>query len=94
VIDLRTMVPFDLDTVLASVRKTGRVLIAHEDVLFGGFGAEVAAQIGEAAFADLDAPVRRYAGAPAPIPYNWFLEEKVLPQTSGLREAIRDLAAF
>ncbi len=94
VIDLRTMVPLDLETVLASVRKTGRVLITHEDVLFGGFGAEVAARIADDAFEDLDAPVKRYAGRNAPVPYNWFLEERILPQTRGLIAAIEDLAGY
>jgi len=94
VVDLRTMVPLDRETVLRSVRKTGRVLVAHEDVLFAGFGAEVAAQIADSAFRDLDAPVRRYGGADSPIPYNWFLEERTLPQTKGLTEAILDLARY
>ena len=93
-IDLRTMVPLDMETVVGSVRKTGRVLVAHEDVLSGGFGAEVAARIADEAFAWLDAPVRRYAGANTPVPYNWFLEEQVLPQVSGLTAALQDLAEF
>lgn len=94
VIDIRTMVPLDLETILASVRKTGRVLIVHEDVLFSGFGAELAAQIGEQGFEHLDAPVRRLAGANTPIPYNWHLEAEILPQDDGIREAMKDLAAF
>jgi 2-oxoisovalerate dehydrogenase E1 component len=94
VIDLRTMVPLDIDTVVASARKTGRVLVAHEDVLFGGFGGEVAARIADAAFDHLDAPVRRFAGADTPIPYNWFLEERILPQTAGLIAACEELAGY
>jgi 2-oxoisovalerate dehydrogenase E1 component len=94
VVDLRTMVPLDMQTVLASVRKTGRVLVAHEDVLFAGFGAEVASRIADLAFSDLDAPVRRYAGADSPVPFNWFLEEQVLPQTAGLARALQELAEF
>jgi 2-oxoisovalerate dehydrogenase E1 component len=94
VIDLRTMVPLDLETVLASVCKTGRVIVAHEDVLFGGFGAEVAASVAGAAFHHLDAPVRRFAGADAPIPYNWFLEERILPQTAELIAACEELAGY
>lgn len=94
VIDIRTMVPFDTEGVVRSVRKTGRVLIAHEDVLFAGFGAEVAAQIADRAFDALDAPVRRFAGADTPVPYNWFLEERILPQTAGLIAACEELASF
>lgn len=94
VIDLRTMVPLDMETVLSSVRKTGRALVVHEDVLFCGFGAELAAQISERAFSSLDAPVLRYAAADTPIPYNWFLEEVILPQTKGLIAACQELAGF
>ncbi len=94
VVDLRTMVPLDLETVLASARKTGRVLVAHEDTLFGGFGAEVAASVAAAAFDHLDAPVRRHAAADTPVPYNWFLEEQILPQTAGLIAACEELADY
>ncbi len=94
VIDIRTMVPFDTETVVESVRKTGKALVAHEDVLFGGFGSEVAAQITEHAFEYLDAPVRRLGGANTPIPYNWFLEAEILPQDGHVFAAISDLAAY
>ena len=94
VIDIRTMVPFDLETVVKSVKKTGRVLVAHEDVVFGGFGAEIAAQISDAAFEHLDAPVRRMGGAPSPIPYNWFLEANVLPQDHHVLAAVEELANY
>jgi len=94
VIDIRTMVPFHLATVDNSVKMTGRVLIAHEDVVFAGFGAEIAAQIADAAFEHLDAPVRRVGGAPSPIPYNWFLEANVLPQDHHVLRAAEELVAF
>ncbi len=94
VIDLRTMVPLDVETVVASVRKTGRLVIAHEDVVFGGFGAEVAARVAEEAFDALDAPIRRYGGAYTPVPYNWFLEEEVLPQTAGLIRVLEETIEF
>jgi 2-oxoisovalerate dehydrogenase E1 component len=94
VVDLRTMVPLDLETVLGSARKTGRVIVAHEDALFVGFGAEVAASIATEAFDHLDAPVRRFAGANTPIPFNWFLEERILPQTAGLIAACEELASY
>jgi len=94
VIDIRTMVPLDMATIVASVKKTGKVLIAHEDVLFGGFGGEVAAQITDQAFEWLDAPVRRVAGANSPVPYNWFLEAEVLPQDHHVLSALRELVDY
>lgn len=94
VIDVRTMLPFDTETVVASVRKTGKALVAHEDVLFAGFGAEVAAQIADLAFEHLDAPVRRVAGANSPIPYNWHLEAEILPQDHHVHTAMRELAGY
>ena len=80
IIDLRTLAPLDIDTVLASVRKTGRALILHEDTLFGGIGGEIAAQINEHAFADLDAPVMRLGGAETPIPFSKELEGVFMPK--------------
>jgi 2-oxoisovalerate dehydrogenase E1 component len=94
VIDLRTMVPLDMETVIESVRKTGKVLVAHEDVLTGGFGAEVAAQITDEAFEHLDAPVRRLGGADSPIPYNWILEAEILPQERHVQRALLELAEY
>ena len=94
VIDLRTIVPWDQGTVLASVAKTGRVLVAHEDVLSMGFGAEVTATITQEGFELLDAPVMRVGGAETPVPYNWFLEEEVLPQERHLLAALERLAAY
>jgi 2-oxoisovalerate dehydrogenase E1 component len=94
VIDIRTMVPLDMATIVASVKKTGKVLIAHEDVLFGGFGGEVAAQITDQAFEWLDAPVRRVAGANSPVPYNWFLEAEILPQDHHVLSALRELVDY
>lgn len=94
VIDIRTMVPFDTETVAESVKRTGKALVAHEDVLFAGFGAEVAAQITEHAFEYLDAPVRRVAGANSPIPYNWHLEAEILPQDRHVHAAMVDLAEY
>nr|BCX02014.1 MAG: tungsten formylmethanofuran dehydrogenase subunit E [Bacteroidota bacterium] len=94
VIDLRTIVPLDMETVFASVRKTGRVLVLHEDVEFVGFGAEIAAQIADQAFEYLDAPVRRHAGQFTPIPYADVLERAVLPQEETVYRAMRDLARY
>jgi len=94
VIDLRTINPVDWDTVVESVRKTSKCLVLHEDSRFMGFGAELAAEIGERCFDALDGPVRRVAGKDAPVPYNWELEEEVLPQPAHILEAMRALARF
>jgi len=69
VVDLRTLIPLDVDTILTSVRKTGKALIVHEDNLTGGFGAEVAAVVSQQAFEHLDAPVTRVAAIDTPIPF-------------------------
>jgi pyruvate/2-oxoglutarate/acetoin dehydrogenase E1 component len=80
--------------VLASVAKTGRVLVAHEDTITGGFGGEVAATIAQKGFESLDAPVMRIGAADAPVPYNWFLEAEVLPQERHLMAAVERLAGY
>ena len=94
VIDLRTVQPLDFETVATSVKKTGRVIVAHEDGLFCGFGAEVAAQIADACFMDLDAPVKRVGAADTPVAYAPTLEDVLLPQKDTMLRAIRDIAAF
>jgi 2-oxoisovalerate dehydrogenase E1 component len=94
VVDLRTLQPLDFDTVARSVRKTGRVIVAHEDGLFCGFGAEVAARVADACFMDLDAPVRRVGALDTPVAYAPQLEDVILPQKATMVRAIRDLAAF
>ena len=94
VIDLRTLNPLDRDTILASVRKTGKVIVAHEDTLTGGFGAEIAAIIAQEAFERLDAPVVRVAAKDAPVPYAPTLENAMLPQESDLLKAMERLVKF
>jgi 2-oxoisovalerate dehydrogenase E1 component len=94
VIDLRTVVPLDIETVLASVKKTGKLVVAHEAPKFGGFGAEIAAQIMELAFPYLDAPVTRVGGKNCAVPYCKDLEDEVLPQKSDLERALRELALY
>ena len=94
VIDLRTLVPLDFATVLKSIRKTGKLLIAHEAARNCGFGAELAARAAEEAFLFLDAPILRVAGADCPVPYCKDLEEEVLPQAADIEEALRTLLAF
>jgi 2-oxoisovalerate dehydrogenase E1 component len=94
VIDLRTIVPWDRDMPAESVCKTGKVLVLHEDVRFMGFGAEVAAWIGENLFDDLDAPVRRVGAMDTPVGYGPELEDAILPQNDDIERAMRDLAAY
>ncbi len=94
IIDIRTMLPLDMETILASVRKTNRVLIAYEDHEFMGFGAEIAAGIADEAFTALDAPVRRVAGAFTYIPFAGPLEKAVLPQDEDIYAAAIGLLGY
>ena len=93
VIDLRTLTPLDLETVLRSVRKTNRVVIAHEACRRGGFGGELAAQIQEEAFDSLDAPVLRVGALDVPIPYSKPMEEYVIPDEARIVGAVKHLLA-
>ncbi len=95
VIDLRTLLPIDKAAILASVRKTGKALIVHEDNLTGGYGAEIAALLANDAFTDLDAPVRRLAGPDVPaVPFSHPMQDWFMPNTEKIAAAIRDLAAY
>ncbi len=94
VIDLRTLCPLDTDAILASARKTGKVLIAHEATRSCGVGAEVAALIASEAFEDLDAPVRRLTAPDVPIPFSPPLEQRVLPQLDDMKEVCRELIEY
>jgi len=94
VIDLRTLIPYDEETVLASVRKTGRALIVHEAPFTLGFGAEVAARLADVAFPWLDAPIRRVAWPDRPVPYARVLENALLPTKEKVIAEARALLAF
>jgi len=94
VVDLRTLVPYDEATVLASVRRTGRALVVHEDTLTAGFGAEVAARLADTAFPWLDAPVRRVAHLDRPSPYAKNLEQELLPTLGRVTAAARQLVSW
>jgi 2-oxoisovalerate dehydrogenase E1 component beta subunit len=94
VLDLRTLIPWDRDAVLASVRRTSKVLVLHEDTRTGGFGAEIAATIAEEAFEDLDAPVRRLAAPDSPVPFAPTLEKAFIPQVEDVLTALRELVAY
>lgn len=94
VIDLRSLCPLDADAVLASVRKTSKVLVAHEATRSCGVGAEVAALIAAEAFEHLDAPVRRLTAPDVPIPFSPPLEREVLPQLDDMKEACDELLRY
>jgi pyruvate/2-oxoglutarate/acetoin dehydrogenase E1 component len=94
VIDLRSLIPLDEDAILASVRKTNRALVIHEDALTAGFGAEVAARITDKAFDSLDAPVKRVAAYDSPVPFAPDLEKMILPSVASIEKAVRELLAY
>ncbi|HEY6348534.1 MAG TPA: thiamine pyrophosphate-dependent enzyme [Candidatus Angelobacter sp.] len=93
-IDLRCLSPYDWDAIATSVRKTSRVIVAHEDVLSWGYGAEIAARIADELFEDLDAPVRRVAATDTFVAYQPLLEDVILPQSEDLYKAMDSLAKF
>jgi len=93
-IDLRTIVPLDEETVFESIRRTGKALIVHEDSVFMGFGAELAARIADGAFEYLDAPVKRVGALDSFVPFAPNLETAVLPSVEAIEGAIREVAAY
>lgn len=94
VIDLRTIVPLDMETILNSVKKTGKVIVVYEDSRFMGFGAEIIAQISESAFEYLDAPIKRVAGLNVHVPFHPNLEKAALPQDDWVLKACEEMAAY
>lgn len=94
VIDLRSLIPLDRETMLDSVKKTGKVLVVHEDKVHSGFGAEIAAQITDEAFEYLDGPVKRVGSTFTPIGFNRILEAAILPNTAKILAAARDLLEY
>jgi 2-oxoisovalerate dehydrogenase E1 component len=94
VLDLRTIVPYDWETISAYVKRTSRVVVAHEDQLLCGFGAEIAARIADELFEYLDAPVRRVGALNTPVAYCPDLEEAILPQPADILKAIRETAQY
>jgi 2-oxoisovalerate dehydrogenase E1 component len=94
VIDLRTIIPYDWETIAAYTQKVNRVVVAHEDQLTCGFGAEIAARISEELFEHLDAPVKRVAALDCPVAYAPVLEERILPGSADVLRAIRTLASY
>jgi pyruvate/2-oxoglutarate/acetoin dehydrogenase E1 component len=95
VIDLRSLKPYDSETIIQSVKKTGRLLVVHEAPLIGGFGGEIAAMVAQSpAFAYLEAPIVRLGGADVPIPYNPKLEKAAVPQIDNIIATARKLANY
>jgi len=94
VLDLRTLNPLDIDSIEISLSKTGKAILVYEDNLTNGPGAEISALIVDKFFELLDGPVRRVASKDCPVPYNWHLEEQVLPQTADISEAIMELLEY
>ena len=94
IIDLRTLNPLDMDIIEKSLSKTGKVIIVYEDNLTNGPGAEIAAKIRDDFFELLDGPVSRVAAKDSPVPFNWFLEEKILQQTEDIAESIKELMEY
>ncbi|MDP7398795.1 MAG: alpha-ketoacid dehydrogenase subunit beta [Lentisphaeria bacterium] len=94
VVDLRSLLPYDRETVLASVKKTNKVILLHEDTRTGGFAGELAATIADEAFEYLDGPIRRITAPDTPVPYSPPLEEFFLPKVSDIVRVARDLNAF
>jgi len=94
VIDLRTLLPLDKETILASVKKTNKLLVVHEDTRNGGIAGEIAALVCEGAFEDLDGPVVRVTSLDTPVPYSPPLEERFLPHAEKIVAAARELAKY
>ena len=94
ILDLRTLSPYDWEAIAASVKKTSRVIMAHEDMLSWGYGAEIAARIADELFEHLDAPVRRIGAMDTFVAYQPLLEDAILPQPETILKAILDLKAY
>ena len=94
IVDLRSVLPWDKEAVLESVRKTSKVIVLHEDTHTGGFGAEIAATIAEEAFEDLDAPVKRITALDTPVPFSPPLEKAFIPQVEDVVAGLKELAEY
>jgi 2-oxoisovalerate dehydrogenase E1 component beta subunit len=94
IVDLRTIMPWDKQAVLETVRKTSKLLVLHEDTRTGGFGAEIAATVAEEAFEHLDAPVRRLAAPDTPVPFSPPLEKAFIPQVADVVTALTELSEY
>jgi 2-oxoisovalerate dehydrogenase E1 component len=94
ILDLRTLSPYDWEAIAATVKKTNRVIVAYEDTLSWGYGAEIAARIADELFDELDAPLRRVAAKDVWCAYQPKLEDEILPQTEDILRAVREITAY
>jgi 2-oxoisovalerate dehydrogenase E1 component beta subunit len=94
VVDLRTLLPLDRETIIQSVRRTNKLLVVHEDTRTGGIAGEIAALVTESALDDLDGPIRRVTSLDTPVPFSPPLEEHFLPNAARIADAARDLARY
>ena len=94
VIDIRSLVPLDKDTIFESIKKTSKALVVHEDKVFSGFGAEIAASIGSEMFQHLDAPIQRVGSTFTPVGFHPILEKAILPNVERIYKAAKDLIQF
>jgi len=94
VIDIRSLLPLDKDSILISVRKTGRALVVHEDKVFAGFGGELVSLIAAEAFESLDAPVKRIGSTFTPVGFNRILEKAILPNNDKIYAAVIELLSY
>jgi len=94
IIDLRTLVPLDFDTILQSIKKTNRLIVVHEDNLTNGFGAEIVSKISDVGFEFLDAPIKRVASKDSPVPYSQVLEDEILVQIDWIVDSINELGEY
>jgi 2-oxoisovalerate dehydrogenase E1 component len=94
VIDLRSLIPLDKEAIFTSVKKTNKIMVVHEDKVFSGFGAEIAAMIAEELFTYLDAPVKRIGSTFTPVGFHKNLEEAILPNTKKILQAAKDLLEY
>jgi 2-oxoisovalerate dehydrogenase E1 component len=94
VLDLRTIVPYDFEAIARLVKQTNRIVVAHEDQVTCGFGAEIAARVADELFGYLDAPVKRVGALDTPVAYSPDLEEEILPQSSDILQAVRDIVKY
>ena len=94
IIDLRTLNPLDRESIRVSLDKTGKAMVVYEDNLTNGFGAEISAIIADEYFELLDGPIKRVAAQNSPVPYNWYLEMQILPQTSDIVAALTELLEY
>jgi 2-oxoisovalerate dehydrogenase E1 component len=94
IIDIRTLNPLDLETIISSIKKTNRVIVAHEDNITGGFGAEIVSKISDSAFEFLDAPIKRVASKDFPVAYSSVLEDEILVQTNWIIDCINEVMEY